>query len=44
MRLFGLIGHPLSHSFSKSFFTEKFKKEKIADCRYENFDLEKLRL
>lgn len=42
MRLFGLIGHPLSHSFSKSFFTEKFKKEKIADCRYENFDLEKI--
>ncbi len=42
MRLFGLIGHPLSHSFSKSFFTEKFKKENISDCRYENFDLEKI--
>jgi len=39
MPLFGLIGYPLSHSFSKSYFTEKFKKEKIEDCQYENFQL-----
>ncbi len=39
MRLFGLIGYPLTHSFSKNYFTEKFKKEGIVDCRYENFEL-----
>lgn len=42
MRIFGLLGYPLSHSFSKSFFTEKFEKEKISDCRYENFSFEKI--
>ena len=26
MRLFGLIGYPLTHSFSKKYFTEKFEK------------------
>ena len=39
MRLFGLIGHPLSHSFSKKYFTEKFVKLGLADCRYELFPL-----
>lgn len=39
MRLFGLIGFPLSHSFSKKYFTEKFEKEGIANCRYELFPL-----
>lgn len=37
MRLFGLIGFPLSHSFSKKYFTEKFEREGLANCRYENF-------
>ena len=27
MRKFGLIGYPLSHSFSQKYFTEKFEKE-----------------
>jgi len=40
MRLFGLIGFPLTHSFSKKYFSEKFKAEKLADCRYENFQIE----
>ena len=35
MRKFGLIGFPLTHSFSKKFFTEKFEKEHIANCTYE---------
>jgi len=39
MRLFGLIGYPLSHSFSKKYFTEKFEKEKLADCQYELFPI-----
>lgn len=39
MRLFGLIGYPLSHSFSKKYFTEKFEKEGINGCSYELFPL-----
>lgn len=38
-RLFGLIGFPLGHSFSKKYFTAKFEKENITDCRYETFEL-----
>ncbi len=36
--LYGLIGYPLSHSFSKSYFTEKFEAEE-KKYRYENFPL-----
>jgi shikimate dehydrogenase len=39
MRLYGLIGYPLTHSFSKDYFAEKFKREAVEDCRYENFQL-----
>jgi len=39
MRLYGLIGKPLTHSFSKAYFTEKFSKLGIDDCSYENFEL-----
>lgn len=38
MKLFGLIGYPLSHSFSKRYFTQKFESEKI-DAQYENYPL-----
>jgi len=43
MKKIGLIGYPLSHSFSKTYFTNKFKEENIDDqyC-YENFPLEKI--
>lgn len=37
-RQFGLIGFPLSHSFSRRFFTEKFSKERI-DAEYLNFEI-----
>ncbi|MFZ1329089.1 MAG: shikimate dehydrogenase [Chitinophagaceae bacterium] len=39
MRLFGLIGYPLSHSFSKEYFTEKFEQEEMTECRYDLFPL-----
>jgi shikimate dehydrogenase len=39
MRQFGLIGFPLSHSFSKQYFTAKFEQEGIVDCRYELYPL-----
>jgi shikimate dehydrogenase len=40
MKLYGLIGYPLSHSFSKKFFTEKFHKEHITDSTYDIFPME----
>ena len=43
MRLFGLIGYPLSHSFSKKYFADKFNREGITDCRYDLFPLEDIR-
>ncbi|GAC1426869.1 MAG: shikimate dehydrogenase [Chitinophagaceae bacterium] len=39
MRQFGLIGYPLSHSFSKKYFTEKFEREELHDCLYENYPI-----
>lgn len=44
MRKYGLIGYPLGHSFSKSYFTDKFQKEQLADCSYDNFPINDLRL
>ena len=40
-RKFGLIGFPLSHSFSRKFFTEKFASEGI-EAVYLNFELENI--
>ncbi|HPT00981.1 MAG TPA: shikimate dehydrogenase [Bacteroidales bacterium] len=37
MRLFGLTGNPLGHSYSGEYFTRKFSDERIAGCRYELF-------
>lgn len=39
MRRFGLIGYPLSHSFSQKYFTEKFQRERISGAVYENYPL-----
>lgn len=36
---FGLIGMPLQHSFSKTYFTAKFKREGIRDVVYGNYEL-----
>jgi shikimate dehydrogenase len=40
VRNFGLIGKNISYSFSAGYFSEKFQKEGISDCSYENFDLQ----
>jgi shikimate dehydrogenase len=37
--IYGLIGYPLSHSFSKSYFTEKFLRENILECQYDLFPI-----
>lgn len=36
--LYGLIGYPLGHSFSQTYFTEKFRKEGI-EAVYRNFEI-----
>ena len=36
--LYGLIGYPLGHSFSRGFFTDKFSREGI-DAQYLNFEI-----
>ena len=41
MQRFALIGHPLTHSFSKAYFNEKFQREGIEAC-YENFDIHQI--
>jgi len=40
MKIYGLIGKNLSHSFSTTYFKEKILKEKITDTEYLNFELE----
>jgi shikimate dehydrogenase len=39
-KLYGLIGYPLSHSFSARYFAQKFKEENIPDCKYLNFPID----
>ena len=39
MRQFGLIGYPLSHSFSQGYFTEKFLHENEKGLQYTNFPI-----
>ena len=39
---FGLLGKSLSHSFSKTYFEEKFQKEQLSNFTYTNFDMENL--
>ncbi|MCQ2318305.1 MAG: shikimate dehydrogenase [Bacteroidales bacterium] len=41
MRSYGLIGHPLKHSYSKDYFENKFRSNCL-DCKFDNFDIESL--
>lgn len=39
MPTFGLLGHPLSHSFSQQYFTKKFERMELTDThQYLNFE------
>jgi shikimate dehydrogenase len=44
MKKYGLIGYPLGHSFSKKYFSTKFKRENISDCQYDNYPLNRIGL
>jgi shikimate dehydrogenase len=39
MKKYGLIGYPLTHSFSRNYFSEKFRNENIENCEYELYPL-----
>ena len=41
---YGLIGYPLSHSWSANYFREKFEREKISDRDYQLFPMQDLTL
>lgn len=43
MDIYGLIGYPLSHSFSISYFNEKFQNEGI-DAQYVNFEIPQIEM
>jgi shikimate dehydrogenase len=43
MKYYGLIGFPLSHSFSKKYFTAKFQQEHITDAVYDMYPLEHIK-
>lgn len=36
---YGLIGYPLSHTFSPGYFKNKFEKENIQACKYASYEL-----
>lgn len=40
MKKYGLIGNPLTHSFSKKYFEEKFAAEDITDSAYQLYPLQ----
>ena len=42
MKIFGLIGINLEHSFSKKYFENKFSELKLHENKYENFEINEL--
>lgn len=42
MALFGLLGYPLGHSFSKRYFTQKFATEGLKNYTYQNFEIDNI--
>jgi len=43
MNKLGIIGFPLSHSFSPQYFSKKFKTESIEGYTYEKYELEEIK-
>ncbi len=42
MKLYGLIGFPLTHSFSKKYFDNKFESEQISNSSFSNFEISEI--
>ena len=43
MKRYGLIGFPLTHSWSAGYFTQKFSSEQLSDRAYELFPIKSIR-
>ena len=43
VKQYGLIGYPLSHSFSGKYFNEKFQRENINNARYDLFEINSIK-
>lgn len=41
-KLYGLIGYPLLHSFSKKYFEEKFEQQGLINCQFQNFSIQSI--
>ena len=41
-KTFGLIGKNIDYSFSRSYFSKKFKKLQLDNCEYVNFDIKSI--
>jgi shikimate dehydrogenase len=41
-KVFGLLGKNISYSFSRGYFTEKFKELNLENYKYVNFDIQKI--
>ncbi len=39
MNFFGLIGYPLTHSFSRRYFSDKFERERIKESSYDLYEM-----
>jgi shikimate dehydrogenase len=42
IKLYGLIGYPLGHSFSKTYFQEKFLREGLTNYSFQNIEIQNL--
>jgi shikimate dehydrogenase len=42
VRKYGLIGYPLTHSFSEGYFANKFVQENIANVQYANYPIDSI--
>ena len=42
IKVYGLIGRDIDYSFSKDYFNKKFKRDKIINSCYKNFDLKEI--
>ena len=42
MKTFGLLGFPLSHSFSPQYFNQKFEAEQIKEAEYLKFEMDNI--
>jgi shikimate dehydrogenase len=42
MNIYGLIGKTLHHSFSRRYFSEKFRSENLTDSQYRNFEIKNI--